>query len=265
MLKQDILVVAKTYPVISSKYTETVCTAGIIAKTKKFVRLYPIRFRYLEGAKQFKKYQWIKASIDKALVDSRPESYTINMDSIEVGDVLDTSQNWDERYSWIINKHTMYRSVEALKATQEKDGTSLGIIKPNKVKQVVIQKSSREEIDAAIARKNNIVNQLDMFETKKDLYVLPIKIMIEFSCTDPLCEGHKLSILDWEFGQLYRKVASRSDWENKIESKIMDEIFSKKRDTFMILGNMAAHPQNFCVLGFFWPPKAKFRQIGLFS
>jgi hypothetical protein len=41
MRKSDILIVVKTYPEISNKYTETVCTAGIIADTKRLVRLYP--------------------------------------------------------------------------------------------------------------------------------------------------------------------------------------------------------------------------------
>jgi hypothetical protein len=32
-----------------------------------------------------------------------------------------------------------------------------------------------------------------------------------------------------------------------------------------ILGNMAGHPQTFCVLGFFWPPKRHGRQVQLFT
>lgn len=43
MAKTDILIIVKTYPEISNKHTETVCTAGVVADTKRFVRLYPIR------------------------------------------------------------------------------------------------------------------------------------------------------------------------------------------------------------------------------
>lgn len=57
-----------------------------------------------------------------------------------------------------------------------------------------------------------------------------------------------MSILGWEFGQLYRKVVNSKDWQAKIETKNMGKIFGKTRDTYMILGNMAAHPQTFCVL-----------------
>ena len=265
MGKSDILIVVKTYPEISKKYTETVCTAGIVADTMQLVRLYPIRFRYLEGAQQFRKYQWIKGDIRKALSDPRPESHHINTESIEAGDVIPAGKNWDERHSWIINEHTVSPSVEELRAVQKKDGTSLGIVKPKKVKRVIFQPRDQREVEAAIAKKDSIVKQLDLFETKKDLYIMPVRIMIEFSCNDPECSGHKMSILDWEFGQLYRKMVKGKNWQAKIEAKIMKEIFAKTRDTYVILGNLVAHPQTFCVLGFFWPPKLGSRQIGMFS
>ena len=50
---KDILILVKTYPEISRKYTETVCTAGILSETKELIRLYPVRYRYLEGDNQF--------------------------------------------------------------------------------------------------------------------------------------------------------------------------------------------------------------------
>ena len=264
MEKSDILIAVKTYPEISNKYTETVCTAGIIADTKRLVRLYPIRFRYLEGEQQFFKYQWIKAHLRKALSDPRPESYHIDSESIEVGDIIPSGKNWDERYSWIINDYNVFTSVEALRVAQKTVGTSLGIVKPESVERVIIQPRDNQEVEQAIAKKDSIVKQLDMFETKKDLYVLPVKIMIEFSCHDPDCSGHKMSVLDWEFGQLYRKLERRKDWQAKIEAKIMNVICAETRDTYLFLGNMAAHPQTFCVLGFFWPPKSGPRQMGLF-
>ena len=39
MGRTNILIVVKTYPEISRKYTETVCTAGVLADNKTFVRL----------------------------------------------------------------------------------------------------------------------------------------------------------------------------------------------------------------------------------
>jgi hypothetical protein len=263
--KTDILIVAKTYPEISHKHTETVCTAGVLADSKTFVRLYPIRFRYLEGTLQFKKYQWIRANISKAISDPRPESYNIVPESIELGDMIKAGKTWEKRSTWLLNEKTVFPSVEALRVAQENAGTSLGIVKPKVINQVIIRQRNSKDIEDAIAKKDSVVNQLDLFEEKKDLYIIPVRIMIEYSCNDPKCTGHKMSVLDWEFGQLYRKVINSVDWQEKIKSKIMDEIFAESRDTHIILGNMVSHPQTFSVLGFFWPPKRQGRQMPLFS
>jgi len=265
MDKSDILIVVKTYPEMSAKYTETVCTAGILADTKELIRLYPIRFRYLEGSQRFKKYQWIRAKISKATSDPRPESYNIDPNTIELFDVIPTINSWAERCEWLLNKQTIYPSVEALRDAQKMSGTSLGLVKPKAVTRVTVIEKNEKEINAAIAKMHGIVKQLDLFEEKKDLYILPIRIMVEFICDDLQCAGHKMSILDWEFGQLYRNVKNSADWKEKIESKVRDEIFSETRETYIILGNMVSHPQTFCLLGFFWPPRQKNRQIPLFS
>ena len=45
------LIIAKTYPELSAKYGETVCTAAV-DETGNPLRLYPIPFRYLAGTKQ---------------------------------------------------------------------------------------------------------------------------------------------------------------------------------------------------------------------
>ncbi len=77
----------------------------------EFVRLYPIPFRYLEGAMQFKKYQWIRANITKATSDPRPESYNIAPDSIELGDIIKAGRTWEERCAWLLNENTVFPSV----------------------------------------------------------------------------------------------------------------------------------------------------------
>ncbi len=45
-MKQEILILAKTYPTFSQKYFELVCTAGINTQGE-WRRIYPIPFREL--------------------------------------------------------------------------------------------------------------------------------------------------------------------------------------------------------------------------
>jgi hypothetical protein len=51
MEKQRVLITVKTYPTLSRKYGETVCTAGV-RPDGSWVRIYPVPFRRLEEAEQ---------------------------------------------------------------------------------------------------------------------------------------------------------------------------------------------------------------------
>lgn len=60
--RERILITVKTYPTLSKKYGETVCTAGV-REDGTWVRLYPIPFRRLDQEQQFKKYDWIECHV----------------------------------------------------------------------------------------------------------------------------------------------------------------------------------------------------------
>lgn len=259
--KQSILILAKTYPEISKKYTETVCTAGLDKATRRLVRLYPIRYRYLAGENQFKKYQWIKAKIEKAKSDPRPESYNIFEDSIEIGNVVGTKDDWAEREKWIINENTLFDSVEDLLISQKQNKTSLGIVKPKEVLEFRLEAKSPEEIEDAEKKKNGVLSQMGLFEQPRDIGLLPFRMVLQFTCHNPNCSGHNMSILDWEFGQLYRKVKGSIDYEQKIKDKVIS-VCGPKREPYLILGNIVRWQNIFCILGIFYPPKT--RQLKLF-
>jgi len=106
------------------------------------------------------------------------------------------------------------------------------------------------------------MNQLDMFKEKKELEILPFRFILHFQCEGFGCNGHNMSILDWEFGQLYRNIKNTEDWKDKIENKVY-EICNQRKDTYLIVGNMARRQHIFCILGFFYPPKN--RQIRMFG
>lgn len=254
MEEKDILIIVKTYPEISSKYTETVCTAGVLKDTKQFIRLYPVRYRYLEGETQFKKYQWISAKISKSLSDTRIESYNIKEDTIRLKEEIKPSQDWAEREKWVLADQNVYKSLEELNAAQEVKNVSLGIIKPKKILGFSIVKKTEKEMKEAVVKKDSVITQLDMFQENKDIEIIPYKFILNFACNDQNCKNdHNISILDWEFSELYRKMKKNSNWKKKIEEKV-EEICSDKKETFLIMGNMAKRRHIFCVLGFFYPP-----------
>ncbi|MFA5903440.1 MAG: hypothetical protein WC836_05855 [Desulfobacula sp.] len=259
----EILIVIKTYPEISKKHKETVCTAGILKDLKKIVRIYPVRFRYLDGEQQFSKYQWISAEIEKSTSDIRPESFRVNPDSIIIKDKIGTKDQWAERCEWILNSNHMFDSVEALQNHQSQYKTSLGIVKPKRIIDIEIKKKSEDELNGLIKKKQISFQQLDLFEdNNNDLEIIPYRFFLRFDCEDETCKGHRMSILDWEITQLFRKIKNQDNWQTLIKDKIQKQIFSQKNETFLFLGNMANHQHIFCILGFFYPPKN--RQLSLF-
>lgn len=62
--KVRILILCKTYPSPSAKYTETSCVAGM-DEDGNLIRLYPVPFRLITEDQQFAKWQWIEALIEK--------------------------------------------------------------------------------------------------------------------------------------------------------------------------------------------------------
>ena len=60
--RQRILITVKTYPTLSRKYGETVCTAGL-REDGTWVRLYPVPFRRLDQADRYSKYDWIEQAL----------------------------------------------------------------------------------------------------------------------------------------------------------------------------------------------------------
>ena len=261
--EKKILITVKTYPEYSSRYTETVCTAGVLADTKELIRIYPVRYRYLDGDSQFAKYQWIRAKIKKSTSDNRPESYKIRDESIVLGEIIgSTGGGWEERANYLLSESNIYNSIEALTRARVESNVSLGVVKPKEIVGFRIEMKSRAEIEEASGKKKGLMAQLGMFEDKKDLDLMPLRFILNFSCDDPGCGGHNLSILDWEIAELYRKVEGHANWQDKIKNKVLNQIFSERRETYLILGNMASHQHIFCILGIFWPPKVS--QLKLF-
>lgn len=75
MARERVLVTVKTYPTLSRKYGETVCTAGI-REDGSWVRIYPVPFRRLGEAERYRKYDWIECDLHRRKADPRPESFT---------------------------------------------------------------------------------------------------------------------------------------------------------------------------------------------
>ena len=249
---RKVLITVKTYPLPSKKTIEASCTAGI-TEDGNWVRFFPLPFRYLEHAKQFKKYQWIEASVTKAS-DPRPESYKVVLDSIRLmGKTLPTSNNWQARKDIILPFTAP--SLCYLERTRAETGVTLGIFKPRIIRELIIEP---EEYPDWTEQELAILSQQSMFDQKsvKPLEKIPLRFVYSFFCNDRQCKGHRLSATDWELGEAYRKWRRHYGkwWESYFRQKFEYEVIYSF-DTSFYVGTIRAHPNVWIIIGLFYPHK----------
>ena len=252
-----VLIVVKTYPIPSAKYDELVCTAGV-TETGDFVRLYPINFRDLPYSRQYKKYQWLEVmATPHGSSDNRKESYRPDHETMCPGDFIKSNPgNWKERARYALAKKA--QSMEELRDRQEKDGTSLGVFKPKKIKGLYISPDESEWKPTFKAE----LQQARIWETRTESLrnpprKIPFKFHYRFECDDPRCKGHKMMIEDWEVGALFWKLVDQGKTHDEaaeaVKVKFLDELCGEDRDTHFFVGTVQAHPRSWVILGLFYP------------
>lgn len=254
-----VLIWGKTYPELSSKYYETVCTGGT-REDGRFIRLYPIPFRYLSDTKLFTKYQWVYARIKKSKEDPRPESYKVDPQSIIQNEYIPTDRNGWERRSQLVFRDGshVFSSVEELIQENKKSKLSLGFVKPKEILEVNIDKRPDSEYDDFLrklkaneerTRQSNLFGTLSVKELKSLQYISH-RFKVHFLCNNPGCKGHKMSILDWEVYELLRRQGLEM-----AKAKIESVLNMKEYDVGFFLGNFRLYPNTFAIGGLWYPKR----------
>ena len=78
-----VIILVKALPQPSKLYGETVCCAGVTADGI-WKRLYPIRFRHLQGKQSFSRWNWVGFKYREPTRDKRPESSHVYEESIAI-------------------------------------------------------------------------------------------------------------------------------------------------------------------------------------
>jgi hypothetical protein len=133
MDKQRILITVKTYPTLSRKYGETVCTAGI-REDGTWVRMYPVPFRRLDEQQQYSKYDWLECDLVRNTSDPRPETFRPSKpDQLVAVDHIGTERDWAERRRLLLKTAKVYDRLDDLITEAKANLTSLAVFKPTKV------------------------------------------------------------------------------------------------------------------------------------
>jgi hypothetical protein len=159
MAPTKVLIAVKTYPTLSAKYDELVCTAGF-REDGTWIRLYPVPFRKKSYNEQYKKYDWIEFDLVKNESDFRPESYrpkTMDSEIKVVGHIDTNDGTWDERKKFCLGK-IYYNLIELIAEAKEKNTcTSLAVFKPTEILDFTAEAVEREWDKEKLARLNHFI------------------------------------------------------------------------------------------------------------
>lgn len=262
MALTKVLIAVKTYPTLSAKYDELVCTAGF-REDGTWIRLYPVPFRKKSYNEQYKKYDWIEVDLVKNESDFRPESFrprTIDTEIKVVGHIGTNDGSWEERKKACLGK-IYYNLSELIAESKEKTVcTSLAVFKPTEILDFTAELVEREWDKEKLAK----LNQLNLFETTKEgkfevVQKLPYKFKFHFK--DNQGKESHMMIEDWETGQLYWNCLARHEGNEQkaiadVRKKYFDD-FAKTKDLHFFLGTTQVHHyvslNPFIIIGTFQP------------
>jgi len=273
MAKERILITVKTYPTLSRKYGETVCTAGVRADGS-WVRMYPVPFRRLDEAEQYRKFDWLECELIRSRSDPRPETrHPADMKQLTPVGHMGTESNWRERRELLLKKATVHTRLQALIDGAKANTLSLAVFKPVKVTDFVWEEEAREWDASKLAEMRNRTNQGELFaeETWRRAFQVIPKLPYSFSYRFADADGREseLQVLDWEAGALFWNCLRRHGDEatalENLRAKYLDQ-FSRTDLHFFLGTTQQFHfvaPNPWVIIGVFPIPHE--RQMDLLS
>lgn len=232
---EEAYILVKALPHPSSKHGETVCCAGVTAKSE-WRRLFPVRFRHLKDNK-FGRWDRLRYRWRKPTSDTRRESRHVFEDTFEVGDELP--------------KRERPRLLAPLVRASVKDaiakGESLALVRPQQFKFTWQEKSKkkiaeeRAAYEAAGQQKSFLDNALTKLEP------CPFEFRVSFRDDTGV---HKHACEDWETTAGFWNLSKRNGPDYALGH--LDRMYNHEyleHGMVLALGNMAARPQTWLLLG----------------
>ena len=213
-MEENLLVLAKTCPIVSKKYEHLVCVGGL-TKNNEWRRIYPVPWELFWAGKEtkFKKKQWISYTLrSPKQSDHRPESRKIVAATVKLGP--------KENFKKI--KELLDKKLTTLEDLNKKDhhDVSLGVIKPldvemiemsNEKYEALVERGSQQTLGGGSAVKIDIPKKVHGFK---------------FRCCPSCPKPHEMFCEDWEIGELYRNCEY---YRKKGKYKDEKEVFEKMK------------------------------------
>ncbi|WP_437193512.1 hypothetical protein [Planctomicrobium sp. SH527] len=226
----ELMVNCKTYPAVSEKYVETVCTGGV-QRNGEFVRLYPVPFRFLNSEEQYERWDIIQVRAYRTTRDKRPESWHF-IPGTPIKKIGSTKENESERWQW------MSKAVFASTEEMESRGLTNGCVEIEPLE--LYWKPDLKEWSASQLR---VIHQGDLFakggQMKGLSDVIPWQYRLKYreKSTGREFDG---KVLAWSYYAGYRSRIRDGKTElealESVANTVRKSIFNDSRSVFAILG-----------------------------
>lgn len=251
-----VLVTVKAYPGVGRTAGEAVCVAGVRldGPSPTWVRLWPVGFRELPASSRFQKWQIIELDAKKSTVDLRPESFTPDMSTVTLGEVIPSHTSWSKRRSLLGGLLGETTLCELVRRQGTSASPSLGLVKVSPGAQAEIVEgpvwTPEKKMLADIAAAPHLFRD----QARIPLRPPALQVQYRWRCTDGNCSGHQHSSFDWEVGAAAYHWKSRyNDIRPELLKAFGDKILGSDKDTYFFVGNQHQRPRSFLVLGAFYP------------
>lgn len=273
--RKKICITVKTYPSLSEKYDELVCTAGFL-EDGSWIRLYPLPFRRLEYNQRYKKYQWIEADVEKNPSDIRIESYKVyNIDTLKTLDTIGTENAWSNRDALVFRSQRVFTNIKELVSLSKETNISLAIFKPTKILDFTWKKVEREWPEEKLSLLKAKASQFSFFQDPREVeheFMIVDKLPYKFSYVfkDDSGKQSTLMIEDWEVGMLYWNcLKTEKGNEQKALAKVRQTYFDHfvhNTDLLFFMGTTKKHhgwsKNPFIIVGAYYPPRKNQPEFG---
>lgn len=252
----ELMVNCKTYPAVSTKYIETVCTGGI-TKDGQFIRLYPVPFRLLEEKEQYDRWDIIRVKVYLDTKDQRPESH-----HLEVGasiDIVRSVKSDREKWEWM--QRGVFDSTEAM----EQAGRTNGLVEI-----VPTELYWQKETKVWSPGQLNLMMQGNLFKSQEFMGSLSERVPWQFKLRfTEKTTGKQFDqkVLAWSYYQGYRRQLIELGNEQAalaaVRDKVHQSILNKDRSVFAIFGTHSRFGQ-WMISGLYHLPRRFSEQAVMF-
>jgi hypothetical protein len=239
---QRVLITVKTYPTLSRKYGETVCTAGL-RPDGSWIRMYPVPFRRLNEAEQYRKFDWVECRLRRHTADPRPETFRpVDFAELQAVGHIGTGQDWRERRELVLKTAAVFDRLDLLIAAAKSNQASLAVFRPAEIVDFFWEQEDREWDPTRLREMRERNSQLDLFDDnswRQTFEIIPkLPYSFSYKFRDATGRTSEMQVLDWETGALFWNCLKDADGDEsvalgKVRDKYLHEFGGKDLHFFV--------------------------------